>query len=86
MSDRYYGDYKIIQSERLNENEELVIGYNKNNPVAEYRYVCWYYYEPKDYYFWGHYFETLENAQNDLKIRKKELFDTIDIIKNFKKN
>ena len=43
MSDRYYGDYKIIQSERLNENEELVIGYNKNNPVAEYRYVCWYY-------------------------------------------
>lgn len=59
--------YEIIASIRINETEEIVLGYMKSKICGD-MYVTWdctY----KDNYFWGHYFNDFEEARNDMILR-----------------
>lgn len=53
---RFNGDYKIIRSEKIEDNREVVIGYN---PDLMFKYVCWYCING-DYYTSGEYSDNKE--------------------------
>lgn len=61
MKTRMNANYEIIGSMRVNENQEIVLG--RNQTIDEY--VCWYYDIERDDYFWGRYFDTIEEAMAD---------------------
>lgn len=56
--------YFIFRSEQVEENLEIVIGYNSK---AE-QYVCWYC-KNEDDYFWGDYSPRLEDALDSFNER-----------------
>lgn len=58
--------YKIIKNVRLNDDLELVVGYNEKQMEP---YVCWYHRDDNDYYFWGRYTTTYEEANYCLNQR-----------------
>ncbi len=70
MKNRFNGNYEIIESVSLNSKEELAIGFNPDHPNTNSRFVCWYYNKINDYYFWGYYTDTKENAIKKLNQRK----------------
>ena len=57
--------YIIINSKRINEHEEIVIGYNEK---AVQKYVCWYC-RDNDNYFWGYYTNNLKDAMKKMDER-----------------
>ena len=56
--------YEIIDSVEV-ADVEVVIGHNPRSPNP---YVCWYC-KNGDYYYWGHYCNTLEAAQKKFSER-----------------
>ena len=62
--DRVNAGYRIIESMHAG-TTEFVLGHN---PKAVQPYVTWATNGPSDY-FWGHYFDTLREAQRDLAKR-----------------
>lgn len=59
--------YEIMESCTIG-NKELVIGHNEHAPNP---YVCWYC-KNRRYFYWGHYCNTLKQAQEKFKERCQE--------------
>ena len=68
MTERTNVGYTIYKSQPIGNQREIVLGHNKK--IDEY--VCWWYRGDRDSYFWGHYFNTPEDAERDLQERIKE--------------
>ena len=61
-------DYIITYADRLNEEEEIVLGKNQSSAGTEFvTWMC----SNENYYFWGHYFNNEVAGLEDLLKRIK---------------
>lgn len=60
--------FEITGSIQVDPHTEVVIGHRHKDDS----WVCWYYDKDNDYYFWGRYTDTFEDAENVCIERMKQ--------------